>query len=69
MKTYLGVIALLAIGGIVAMLGLSLISGGYWDEAPTGEEWCEMMMDKPNPDWSDSETRQFAKLCLYNGDH
>lgn len=67
MKKYLGVLILLLVGALVAIFGLSLVSGGYFGKPePSGEEWCEMMMDKPNVEWTDAETRSFAKICLYD---
>ena len=67
MKKYLGVLILLLTGVLVTVVGLALIAGGYWAEPePTGEEWCELMMAKANPEWTDAETRSFAKICLYN---
>nr|WP_279538408.1 DUF3012 domain-containing protein [Pseudomaricurvus alcaniphilus] len=48
------------------MLGLSLVSGGFWGAPePVGEEWCELMMEKANGDWTDAETRSFSRTCLY----
>lgn len=35
------------------------------DPIVVGEQWCEAMLEKPNQQWSDAETRSFAKACLY----
>ena len=67
MKKYLVVLVLLFLGVLALIIGLSLVTGGYREEPqPTGEEWCEAMMEKPNPDWTDAETRSFARICLYD---
>ena len=29
------------------------------------EQWCDAMLEKPNQQWTDAETRLFAKHCLY----
>nr|WP_289851893.1 DUF3012 domain-containing protein [Saccharophagus degradans] len=28
------------------------------------EQWCAVMMEKPNGDWVDPEFEQFAQRCL-----
>ncbi len=28
------------------------------------EDWCDAMLEKPNPDWTEAETLRFAKLCI-----
>ncbi len=66
MKKYLGILILLLAGLLVALLGLSLVTGGFWGAPePVGEEWCELMMEKANGDWTDAETRSFSRTCLY----
>ncbi len=65
MKKYLGVLILLLVGCVAIMLGLTLIQGKPEQEL-VGEEWCEMMVEKPNGEWTDAETRSFAKSCLYD---
>lgn len=64
MKKYLSVLILLLLGFLVLLLGLAFIEGQNTTGDMVGEEWCEAMMDKPNNQWTDAETRSFAKACL-----
>ncbi len=65
MKRYLSVLLLLLVGVVCAMLGLGLLHDEESAQLElTGEAWCEAMMEKPNPEWTDAETRSFAKTCL-----
>lgn len=64
MKKYLGVLCLLLIGAVALMLGLMMLEQDA--QSPiNGEAWCEAMVLKSNSDWTDEETRTFAKNCLY----
>lgn len=63
MKKYLGVLCILLIGCLALLLGLSMVNDA--DPIVVGEQWCEAMLEKPNQQWSDAETRSFAKACLY----
>lgn len=31
---------------------------------PADEEWCELMMEKPNGEWVEEEIQTFAKKCI-----
>lgn len=64
MKKYLGVLCLLLAGVLMLMLGMIVLEQG--SENPVqGEEWCEAMVLKSNNEWTEQETRNFAKSCLY----
>ncbi len=65
MKAYLLILALLLVGLLAVMVGLSIVEGDEQAEL-SGEAWCDRMLDKPNPDWTDDEARIFARDCLYN---
>lgn len=65
MQKYLGVLILLLLGFLVVLIGLSYIEGDNTEAELVGEEWCDAMMAKPNKEWTDAETRSFAKSCLY----
>lgn len=67
MKKYLGILCLLLVGVIALILGLTMIENQQAPEL-VGEAWCDAMVDKPNGEWTDAETRSFAKACLYNSE-
>ncbi|NIB43722.1 DUF3012 domain-containing protein [Pseudomaricurvus alkylphenolicus] len=64
MKKYLGVLCLLLFACASIFVGLSIIEGGG-DTQLQGEAWCDAMVEKPNQEWTDAETRSFARTCLY----
>ncbi len=64
MKTYLGLLCLLLIGVVVVVVGLATINQSGPDVIGS-DEWCEVMVLKPNKTWTDQETRSFASACLY----
>ncbi|MGD8176700.1 DUF3012 domain-containing protein [Marinimicrobium sp. ARAG 43.8] len=33
---------------------------------PGSEAWCEQMMNVPNNDWTEDDSRTFAKHCIYD---
>lgn len=65
MKKYLGILCLLLVGVIALILGLTMIGNQQAPEL-VGEAWCDAMVDKPNAEWTDAETRSFAKTCLFD---
>ncbi|WP_439134914.1 DUF3012 domain-containing protein [Pseudomaricurvus sp.] len=67
MKKYLGILCLLLVGLIAVIAGLAMVENKQAPEL-VGEAWCDAMVDKPNADWTDAETRSFAKACLYNNE-
>ena len=64
MNKYLSLLLLLLVGALLVLVGLELINADQTVEL-VGEDWCNAMMDKPNGQWTDAETRSFAKTCLY----
>ncbi len=28
------------------------------------DDWCDAMLEKPNPEWTEAETLRFSKLCI-----
>lgn len=65
MKKYLGVLCLGLLALLAIMVGLTLVEYSKQPEL-TGEAWCDAMVDKPNSDWSEADTRRFSKTCLFN---
>lgn len=65
MKKYLGILCLLLVGLIAVLVGLAMVEEKQAPEL-VGEAWCDAMVDKPNAEWTDAETRSFAKTCLFN---
>lgn len=53
MKFYCGLVTVF----LIALTGC--------DPRVGSEQWCDATVEKPNGDWTDPETRTFAKHCLY----
>ncbi len=73
MNRYLALLCLLLVGCLLLMVGLNMIADSDEQQAATQndvnmigtEAWCDAMVDKPNTEWTERSTQDFARHCLY----
>ncbi len=73
MNKYLALLCLLLVGCLLLMVGLNMIVGSNDQQAAENdksiigsEAWCDAMVDKPNPEWTERSTQDFSRYCLYD---
>ncbi|TPH16592.1 DUF3012 domain-containing protein [Litorilituus lipolyticus] len=49
----------------IASLALTLFVLSACSPAIGSDEWCEQMKEKPKGDWTATESKDFAKHCIF----
>lgn len=48
----------------LSLIAFALLGSGCAPEVGS-PEWCQQMKEKPKGDWTASETKDFAKHCIF----
>lgn len=57
-------VLVLVVAALVPADPASLAPSAGTGERQFGAQWCEAMMELPNPQWQEEQTLAFAKNCL-----